>query len=61
MTQGKNPKIIGTLVLVFLAGGVTGAMVMRNGQTWFYKLMGDANVVAGQKDAFLNFVKAVKY
>jgi hypothetical protein len=28
---GKNPKIIGTLVLVFLAGAATGALVMQLG------------------------------
>ena len=40
---------------------LTGAMVLRDGQTWFYKLMGDAKVVAGQKDTFIKFVKEVKY
>lgn len=28
-TAGKNPKIIGTLVLVFLAGAMTGAIGMQ--------------------------------
>lgn len=28
---GKNPKIIGTLVLVFLAGAASGALVMQLG------------------------------
>ena len=38
-----------------------GAMVTQSGQTWFYKLMGDAKVVEAQKDAFTKFVQSVKY
>ena len=30
-TAGKNPKVIGTLVLVFLAGGAMGALTMQFG------------------------------
>ncbi len=40
---------------------LVGVMVMQPGQAWFYKLMGDAQVVAGQKDAFTRFVQEVKY
>ena len=40
---------------------LVGVMVMQPGQTWFYKLMGDAQVVAAQKDAFTRFVQGVKY
>ncbi len=38
-----------------------GIIVSENGQTWFYKLMGDAGVVESQKDAFTKFVQGVKY
>ena len=38
-----------------------GAIVPQSGQTWFYKLMGDAKVVESQKDAFTQFVQGVKY
>jgi hypothetical protein len=38
-----------------------GAIVPQNGQTWFYKLMGDEAVVARQKDAFIQFVQSAKY
>jgi len=38
-----------------------GAMVPQSGQTWYYKLMGDAIVVEAQKDAFRKFVQTVKY
>jgi len=36
-------------------------VVPHSGQTWFYKLMGDAGVVAAEKSAFLKFVETVKY
>ena len=38
-----------------------GVIVAENGQTWFYKLMGDAGVVESQKAAFTQFVQGVKY
>ncbi len=37
------------------------AMVPLGDQTWFYKLMGDDKVVAGQKDAFTRFVQTARY
>lgn len=37
------------------------AVLPQNGQTWFYKIMGDPKVVEAQKDAFTTFVKTVKY
>jgi hypothetical protein len=40
---------------------LVGAMVPVGGQTWFYKLMGAPDVVAGQKDAFLKFIQTAKY
>jgi hypothetical protein len=43
------------------AATVVGAIVPRGGQTWFYKLMGDAASVASQKEAFTQFVKGVQY
>jgi len=33
----------------------------RSGETWFYKLMGDAQLVQQEKDAFVKFVQSVKY
>ncbi len=33
----------------------------RAGETWFYKLMGDAQLVQQEKDAFVKFVQSVKY
>ena len=38
-----------------------GVIVPQSGQTWFYKLMGDAKVIENQKDTFIQFVQGVKY
>ena len=38
-----------------------GAIVSRPGQTWFYKLMGNDQLVARESAAFTNFVQTVKY
>ncbi len=40
---------------------LVGVILPQNGQTWFYKLMGDTNVVAQQKDAFIKFIQSAKY
>ena len=38
-----------------------GAIVPQGGRTWFYKLMGNAQAVEQQKDAFTKFVQTAKY
>jgi hypothetical protein len=38
-----------------------GAVLPLGGQTWFYKLMGDADLVAQQKAALVTFVQSAKY
>ena len=40
---------------------IVGAMVRNGGSTWFYKLMGDAELVTAQREAFTTFVKEVNY
>ena len=35
-----------------------GAVVPRNGSYWFYKLLGDAEAVAPEKEAFVAFAKS---
>jgi hypothetical protein len=35
-----------------------GAIVPRDGQWFFYKMMGDESAVAPQKDAFVAFAKS---
>jgi hypothetical protein len=36
-------------------------VIPRSGETWFYKLMGNAEVVQQEKEAFLKFVQSAKY
>ncbi|HXT38523.1 MAG TPA: hypothetical protein VN887_00725 [Candidatus Angelobacter sp.] len=38
-----------------------GVIVPREGQTWFYKLMGDPAVAQREKDPFIKFVQSVRY
>jgi hypothetical protein len=52
--SGTNPRTGKPATLV-------GVVLPLGGQTWFYKLMGDAEVVAQQKDALMKFVQSAKY
>jgi hypothetical protein len=38
-----------------------GVVLPLNGQTWFYKLMGDPDLVGHQKDPLLKFVQSAQY
>lgn len=38
-----------------------GVVVPRDGQTWFYKLLGQPEVAEREKSAFLQFVQSAKY
>lgn len=38
-----------------------GVIVPRGSQTWFYKLMGDPDLVEQQKDAFKRFIRSAQY
>ena len=38
-----------------------GAILPRNGATWFFKLKGDASVIASEKDNFTAFLKSLKF
>ena len=40
---------------------LVGVIVPQNGQTWFYKLMGDQQTVAQRKDAFIKFIQSANY
>jgi hypothetical protein len=40
---------------------VLGAIFKQSGQTWFFKLAGEAGLVTAQKDAFIGFLKSVEY
>jgi hypothetical protein len=37
------------------------AMIPRDGASWFFKMRGDADVVAGARPAFLEFLKSVHF
>ena len=52
--SGTNPRTGKPAQLV-------GLVLPLGGQTWFYKLMGDAGVVAQQKEALVKFVQSAKY
>jgi hypothetical protein len=43
------------------AAQLVGVVLPLGGQTWFYKLMGDPDIVAQQKNAFIKFVQSAKY
>jgi hypothetical protein len=51
---GTDPKTGKTARLV-------GIIVPQAANTWFYKLMGDPQIVEQQKDAFTKFVQAAKF
>jgi hypothetical protein len=38
-----------------------GAIVLRQGATWFYKMVGNPELVAQQKPAFEKFVETARY
>jgi len=40
---------------------VVAVIVPQGGQTWFYKLMGNGQIVEREKDAFTKFVRSAKY
>ena len=72
ITQSIQPIVTaaGPASLVEMAGNdartsqpaaLVGIMVLQPSQVWFYKLMGDAKVVAAQKETFIQFVRGVKY
>jgi hypothetical protein len=40
---------------------LVGVVLPQSGQTWFYKLMGDPQLVAAQKDTFIKFIQSARY
>ena len=40
---------------------MVGVVLPLNGQTWFYKLLGDPDLVGRQKDAFIKFIQSAQY
>jgi hypothetical protein len=54
-------ELSGTNQRTSTPASMVGVVLPLGGQTWFYKLMGDAGVVAQQKDALMKFVQSAKY
>jgi len=40
---------------------IYGAILERDGQSWFFKMMGDAALVKKEKENFLKFLESVKF
>jgi hypothetical protein len=59
--QAAFVELSGTDIRTAQPVHVLGAMVSHGGQTWFYKLTGDAPVVGAQKDAFVKFVQSAQH
>ncbi len=59
--KARLVEIAGTDARTSKPARLTGLVLPLGNQTWFYKLMGDANVVSAQKDAFIKFVQSAKY
>ena len=59
--QATMVQINGTDARSGKAASLVGVVLPLNGQTWFYKLMGDKDVVLQQVPAFIQFVQSAKY
>jgi hypothetical protein len=59
--KGTVVDITGTDAKNGQAARLVGVVVPRNGQTWFYKLLGNPDVAEHEKSALLAFVKSAKY
>ena len=70
-SQTEKVEIAGSPASLFDMAGVAGdgskktrilaAMLDRDGMTWFFKMMGDDQIVGQQKDAFIKFIQSVRY
>jgi hypothetical protein len=59
--KGVLADFTGTDARTGKAARLIGVVLPLNGQTWFYKLMGDPDLVGQQKDALIKFVQSAKY
>ncbi|MGZ5565925.1 MAG: hypothetical protein ACXWKG_02820, partial [Limisphaerales bacterium] len=58
---GYSVDIEGTDVKTGKPARLVAVAVPHDGNTWFYKLLGDKDTVEESKAAFLKFVKSVRY
>ncbi len=59
--QAQVVDLNGTSTKTGQPARLIGVVLPMNGQTWFYKLMGDPGVVAAQKDTFVKFIQSAHY
>jgi hypothetical protein len=59
--QGTQVDFTGKDARTGQPGRLVAVIVPHGDNTWFYKLTGNADVVEGQKAAFLKFVQTVQY
>ena len=60
-TKATVVEMSGTNVRTGQPAKLIGVILPQGGQTWFYKLMGDPDLVTQQKDALIQFVQSAKY
>jgi len=59
--QAQFFEIVGTSQDPESKTNILGAILNRNGTTWFFKMTGSAMVVTDQKPIFLDFLKSLKF
>jgi hypothetical protein len=59
--QAQMVDFNGTDVKTGQTARLVGVVLPQNGQTWFYKLMGDPGIVGAQKDTFVKFIQSARY
>jgi hypothetical protein len=59
--QGQSVTIDGTNVQTGKPAEIQAAVITLSDRTYFYKLMGDPNVVNAHKEEFMTFVKGAEY
>jgi hypothetical protein len=59
--QGTVVDMSGTDAKTGKKSRLIGIIAPQAGETWFYKLMGDEQIVEQQKDAFTKFVQTAKF
>ena len=59
--QGQVVNFDGTDAQTGKPAAIQAAIITLSDRSYFYKLMGDPNVVAAHKDEFIAFVKGAKY
>ena len=59
--QATMMDVTGTDAKTGQKARLVGVILPQAGQTWFYKLMGDEQLVGQQKEAFVKFIQSAKY